>query len=63
MNYYVLPTKYMEFNIDLKMNDNTEPYISSSFYRNMLSLKTQVDIFIEHNKDTLTISGIDMIGI
>jgi hypothetical protein len=61
MNYYVLPTKYMEFNIDLKMNDNTEPYISSSFYRNMLSLKTQVDIFIEHNKDTLTTSGIDMI--
>ena len=43
------------------MDDHTEPYISSSFYRNMLSLKTQVDTFIKHNQHTLTTTGIDMI--
>ena len=52
MNYYMIPTKYMELPISYEVS-NTEvldPHTSCSYYRNIKSLKMQVDSFINHSK-------------
>ena len=52
MNYYMIPTKYMELPISYEVcnEEVLDPYISCSYYRNIKSLKMQVDSFISHSK-------------
>lgn len=56
MNYYMIPTKYMELPIHYETCDTEtlEPYISCSYYRNIKSLKMQVDSFIHHSKKEIS---------
>ena len=52
MNYYMIPTKYMELPLtsDFTNVECIEPHISCSYYRNIKSLKLQVESFISHTK-------------
>ena len=56
MNYYMIPTKYMELPISYKTCDTEilDPHISCSYYRNIKSLKMQVDSFINHSKKEIS---------
>jgi hypothetical protein len=60
----MIPTKYMELPIDVISGTQQmifNPYISSSYYRNIKSLKMQVDTFIANTKKEASQEEISLI--
>jgi len=61
MNYYVVPTKQMQFDFDLKTSPIKYHYLSDSFIRNIYSLYTQVNKFIEYYQSIIDEPTLSMI--
>lgn len=55
MNYYIIPTKNMMVDISVKNCTSLEPYISNSYFKNIVKLNSQINteyIMDQHNIDS-----------